>query len=100
VGQEVEDVSGEDGGRILLDHAEERLQVEGDGPQGVGANSTSHELQIAVNEWMAKEVAILSVRRRGTDKAGEGGHPGTLPALRERHGDALSLEAPTSDLIR
>ena len=88
MGQEVEHITSHDGDRILLDHAEERLQIEGDSPQSVGSDPTRHELEIAVNEWMTEEISILTGWRLGTNKGREGGHPGTLAAVRERHGDA------------
>src|SRR5664280_2249970 len=36
--------------RILFDDAEERVQVEGDGPQGLRSDPTGHELQVAIDE--------------------------------------------------
>jgi hypothetical protein len=45
VGEELEDIGGNDGDRVLVDDGEERLQVEGDRPQGVRSGPTRHELQ-------------------------------------------------------
>jgi len=46
---------------------------------------------IPVDQGMAEAIAILSSGRRGAGKAREGGHPRTLSAVRERHGDALRI---------
>ena len=48
----------------------------------------------------AREPGSINAFRCTDGTIGNGRHPGTLPALRERHGDALSLEAPINDLIR
>lgn len=60
VGEEVEPVSGDDLDGFLVDDQEERLQVERHRPKRVRPGSTGHELQVAVDEWMAKREARRS----------------------------------------
>ena len=91
MGQELEDVGRHHLDRLLVDHAEERLEVEGDCPQAVGPQASGHELQIAVQDRMAKEITVLTGRRRGADKAREGCHPGTLPVPCELPWDGLRI---------
>ncbi len=50
---------------VLLDCAEEGLQVEGDRSQGVGPRTTGHERQVAIKERIAERVAGLSRWQKG-----------------------------------
>jgi hypothetical protein len=87
VGEEIEYVGGDDLGRLLAHDREERLQIERHRPQRVETGSTGHELQIAVNQWMAQREAPPTGRRRRPNETRNERHPRTIAATGGRHGD-------------
>ena len=82
---------------VLLDHREERLEIEGDRPQAVGPQPPGHELEIAVDERMTEEISVLPSGRLGADKAGEGCHSCTFPGWLGFPRNALRITRVLSD---
>jgi hypothetical protein len=97
VSQEVEHISRDNIGRLLLDNREEPLEVERHRPERVRPGPASHELQVAVDEWMAKRQAPLTRRRRGPDETRDERHPRTMAATTGNHGDTTWITRVLGD---
>jgi hypothetical protein len=82
---ELEDVCRNNLDGILLGHYEERLQVEGNGPQRVRSGPTGYELKIEIDQRVTPREAGFAGRFRRSDQAREAAHQGMLPALERKH---------------
>jgi hypothetical protein len=83
--QEVEDVGRNNVGRTFRHDREERFEIVGYGPQGVGSGSPSDELKVRVHQRITQREAELSTRRLRSDQVREIRHPQMLPPQSEKH---------------
>ena len=91
--QELEHIRRGDLHRVLPDHREERLQIEGHRPQRVRPAPARHELQIPVHQPLTQAIPDLARPRHETRKTREAAHFSTIPVrdarAQERHGSPV-----------
>ncbi len=100
LGQELKHVGRQHLDRFLVDHREERLQVEGRRPQCRRPGATCDELQVPVEERMLQRVPALPRRRGRADETGVAGHRRTVPAPSEIQADGRWITRVLAPVFR